>query len=218
MAALTLCGCVVVPQSSLPAENTGLHGLRIELQFENTRGDPVDGSSLPARPVPAFHLKPGSLFGISLFASIDLQRFGGRRDDLVVELDDWFAVAAQRALPASDGRVSGGVRIVPAETRFAQVLPLVYAQAPGKPVPALLGTHSYLMDAGAQVANLIYFDRACRLEGTFRPNSGRRTVTVDIKIDGPGFHLLSYVAGLGDEKYWLVLSPHAEMINLMTTL
>jgi hypothetical protein len=224
LAALALCGCAGSPQQAAApaAGNSGLHELRVELQFEKPNGDPVDARSLPSQPVPAFTLKPGSLFGVSLFASVNLERFGGRRNNQannqMIALDDWSAVAAQRSLPSSDGRVSGGVRIIPAEARFAQILPVVYVQPPGESNPQLLGTHSYFMDAGAQVANLIYFDRACRLEGTFRPNSGRRTVTVDIKIDGPGFYLLSYVAGLGNEKYWLVLSPHAEMINLTTTL
>jgi hypothetical protein len=217
LAAVMLCGCVSAPQPG-PAENAGLHRLGVELQFESADGSAVDSASLPGKPVPSFQLKPGSLFGISLFSPVDIGGFAGPQDDLVIDLDDWFAVATERSLQASDGRVSGGVRISPSETRFAQVLPLVYVQAPGKQTPTLLGKHSYFMDAGRQVANLIYFDRACRLEGTFRPHSGRRTVTVDIGIEGPGFYLLSYVAGVGNEKYWLVLSPHAELISLMTTL
>lgn len=216
MVALALCGCVAAPSCAAPLQNAGLSRLRIEPQFVGTDGTPVGSDALPRQPVYAFRLKPGSLFGVSLFSTVELEHLDndGR---LAIDLNAWLEVAAQRSLPASDARINGGVRISPAEARFAQVAPLVYAQDTGKD-EEVLGTRSYFADAGDQSANLIYFDRACRLEGTFRPNSGRRTVTVDIRIAGPGFYLLSYVAGLGQEKYWLVLNPHAEMIRLVTRL
>jgi len=216
LVALTLCGCAVAPGSTAPAQNLGLSRLRIEPQFVGTDGTPVGIDALPRPPVFAFRLKPGSLFGVSLFSTVELERLDKGRQ-LAIDFNAWLEVAARRSLPASDGRVSGGVRISPAETRFAQVSPLVYAQDNDQH-DELLGLRSYFEDAGDQSANLIYFDRACKLEGTFHPNSGRRTVTVDIKIAGPGFYLLSYVSGPSQEKYWLVLNPHAEMIRVVTRL
>ena len=216
LVALILCGCAAAPSSTAPTQNLGLSGLRIEPQFVGADGTPVGSEALPHQPLFAFRLKPGSLFGVSVFSTVELERLDKDRQ-LAIDLNAWLEVAARRSLPASDSRVSGGVRISPAETRFAQVSPLVYAQDAGQH-DEQLGLRSYFVDAGGQAANLIYFDRACKLEGTFHPNSGRRTVTVDIKIAGRGFYLLSYVAGLGQEKYWLVLNPHAEMIQLVTTL
>ena len=218
LVALALCGCAAAPDSRVPPENFGLGRLWIEPQFVGADGNPIESDSLSGQLVFGFQLTPGSLFGVGMFSIVDLGRFD-KSGELVVDLKSWLAVATRRALPASDARVSGGVHIAPAETRFAQVSPLVYLQDTGKQQrSSVLGLRSYFVDAGEQTANLIYFDRACRLEGTFRPNSGQRTVTVDIKIPGPGFYLLSYVAGVGNEQYWLVLNPHAQMIRLVTRL
>jgi hypothetical protein len=218
LSVLCVMGCAgTAPKEPMPG-NAGVHSLRFQPVFESFGGTLIKNRNLPKGRIFAFRLKPGSLLGGSLYGTVDLQRISSTRDALTLDLDSWMPVAWDKALSVSGARIRDGVSIEPAETRLAQVLPLVYAEGSGPLGGRFVGNHSYFMDEGEQDADLMYFDRACRLKGDYRQDVGRRAVTVDIEIPGPGFYLLSYVAGLGRDKYWLVLTPFASSINLVTRL
>jgi hypothetical protein len=212
---LAAAGCAAPAPSQAPL-NAGMHSLRFEPVYENASGTPIKSSSLPKEQIFAFRLKPGSLLGGTLFATVDLQRFSSARDKLVIDLDSWMASATRKALPVAGTRVRDGVNIEPLDTRIAQVLPVVYSEGTGRLGGRFLGSHSFFMDEGEQDVDLMFFDRACHLRGTYQPDGARGTVTVDVEIPGPGFYMLSYVAGLGRDKYWLVVSPHANTLSLVT--
>ncbi|HEY4368513.1 MAG TPA: hypothetical protein VGN07_14850 [Steroidobacteraceae bacterium] len=215
---LCMTGCTATTRQEPTPENAGVHSLRFQPVFETFGGALIKNSNLPKGRIFAFRLKPGSLLGGSLYGTVDLQRVSSTRDKLALDLDSWMPFAWDKALPVSGTRIRDGISIEPGDTRLAQVLPLVYSEGSGPLGGRFVGSHSYFMDEGEQDADLMYFDRACHLKGAYQQAVGKRTVTVDIEIPGPGFYLLSYVTGLGRDNYWLVLSPFASTINLVTKL
>jgi hypothetical protein len=217
-AALALIACEGTPVQ-LPVENTGIRQLAFTATFEGANGKPVAATvALPKKQSFDFQLRSGTLLwgdGTGR-ATVEVPGFlRNGRDRLVLNGDAWASIAAKYAEPwiKDTARI---VRVTPPETRVARIVPYAYTIGDVRIGARFIGEFSFFRDGDGRPVTLVYFDRACRLEGVMEERSNW-ILRADLQIPGPGFHALALAEGLNG-RHQLVLEDAAAVIELVTRL
>lgn len=214
-AIFALCACANQPAANQPLANMGLHSLQLQPRFEKSNGAVVNSKSLPSKQIFDFRLKPGTFLGGNLAGTFDLQGLTKDAGEFTVDLDTWMQPSAAQARPLAESSIREGIQITPSETRIGQILPLAYSKGDGRIGGRFLGTYSYFRDAEQRWVQLMFFDRTCQVSGTLHLDSSNAIVTVDLKIDGPGFYFLEFVEGLRG-KHQLAVAPGLSIVDFVT--
>lgn len=200
--------------------NDGIHTLHLSPSLQASDGTPlaIDDSNVAPlnRRVYQFRLQPGTLGLGGEHAPRPIQAITLREEGYQVDLDFWIREAAPRLAPMTKSTARLGLRVSPEGTRLARIFPLVLRPSGSRiNVPGRLGRRDYFTDQERRITYLIFFDRACRIQGAL--DLGGDSLTADVEVPGPGLHALVVVEGEGGKR--LVLAPPSlRALHVVTVL
>lgn len=177
-----LAGCVFVPTGEpVAVTNSGLHSLRVVPRYEYANGARFRIEDDPDIRV-LFDLVRGDLIGAPTRSIHDvvLPEAG-----IVLDLDALNERVGRAAQTISHRAGSSRLSVIPRDTRFGRVGHVIYQDSTG----SSLGSTKFVNPKDETTMMLVYFDRACRVNGNFWGRQGK--ASVNVTVDSPGFHLIT---------------------------
>jgi hypothetical protein len=185
LAAVTIFTIGCSGTARFPDAGTG--SIVIPVQFVDKSGASISPNERPKSLEARFGAVPGSIFGtpIAPFEPQHVDRAGS----LAINLSEFGSVYGKMAETIHHDKLTSGLTIVPADTRFARLGTLIKYESAPRP-PSMSG----FVDSGSKKALLlVYFDKPCRLTGTILtpPREGETTHhEFDVTIDRAGLNWL----------------------------
>lgn len=175
-----LGGCVSTPLQTTPeAGAIGVLHTRVEYMDRQHRHVPAKYN--PRQVTLVFPLIPGQIFGNPDSKPVFIKALEGKLE-FSLALDASVAETDSAALSLRDVRVTRGLQVSPAATRFARLATFAFNSNTG----AEVGGAGFIDAQSRDHLILIYADRACRITGTL--HTGDEQHRHDIVLPGRGFH------------------------------
>ena len=96
-------------------------------------------------------------------------------------------------------------------------MPLLYTPGDPRLGGQVLGKFTTMGDHADRQVMLAFFDRPCRIEGTWAPKGAQFSISMDVNIPGPGLHALAWVKESdAPKRYRLVLDNSLSELQFVT--
>mgnify|MGYP006909085488 FL=1 len=166
-----------------PSDSRGMTSLDVSVEYLSEDRGVLSRKYFPQGVVLAFPYIPGEIFGTPRSRPL-FQKNINHNDHFTLNLADALPRMEEEARPLLQTWQETGLAIEPANTRLVRIGTFPFDAKTREPI----GGGGFIEENSKDNLILMYFDRACHIQGGFEINE--EIFSHDIKVPGRGFHFI----------------------------